>query len=135
MKSTTLRFSTLLLALAFFIASCHKDKDETPTPSVVGYWKGNWGGTTGTPTEPWSFLVRSNGTLRIYDGPDTAAASKAEGIYALTGQTLTVNYNYGSGGNDLKVQATLNEALTRIDGTWGISPSNTDGGLLYLDKQ
>lgn len=60
--------------------SCKKD---TPQKSVVGYWTGK--SNTADATSDWHWLVRSNNTVRIYIGVDSAATPiKFEGTYTNT---------------------------------------------------
>ena len=126
--------SAILLSASVMFTSCEKD-DPDPTPTHVGYWKGKYGGTTAYPALPWSMLLRSNGTVRVYDGSDTTAASKAEGTYSISGSTLTTTYTYLTGGNSYSTSATLNSQKTFMEGTWGTAPATTGGGLYFMAKE
>ncbi len=125
----------VLPAFIILLASCHKDKDAAPAAGIEGYWVGKWGGGTTTPANGYAFVFRSNGTARVFDGMDTATASKAEGTYTLSGSTLQVTYQYDPASSILITSSIVNAGFTHTDGSWGIFPSTTDGGTFFIDKQ
>jgi len=124
-----------LLALSLvLIVSCKKDKDETEKPSVIGLWKGKYGNPTSYPNLGYALLFRTDGTVRVFDGVDTAAASKAEGTYSLSGSTVTSKYTY-TGGSSYSTSATIDPKMTFIEGTWGSGTNTTNGGKFFIVKQ
>lgn len=131
MKKTFLILATLVL---FFASSCKKDKDETPKPSILGFWKGKYGNSTSYPSLGYAFLFRNNGTVRIFNNLDTAAAIKAEGTYTVSGTTVTTNYTYSTS-LSYSTSATIDNNMTFQEGTWGNGTSTTDGGRFFIVKQ
>ena len=82
----------LLLIPAFFLGilltSCSKD-DDTPAPSVNGYWEGKYSFGLNDPDNFYAFLFRNDGTVRIYiDEPDTTIAAFFEGTYTFQNGTV-----------------------------------------------
>jgi hypothetical protein len=80
-------------------------------------------------------LFRSNGTVRVFDGIDTASASKAEGTYTISGSTVTTNYTYLGSGPTYSTSATVNSNFTFLEGTWGPGTSTSGSGQFFLVKQ
>jgi hypothetical protein len=112
-----------------------KDPAPAPAPSINGLWKGKYGnGATTYPTAGYSFLYRSNGTVRVFDGTDTSTASKAEGTYTITGTTVNSTYTYLPAGSTFSTTATFNTAFTFIEGTWGNGTNTSNGGRYFVVK-
>ena len=124
----------LLLSGSILFTSCEKD-DPDPTPTHIGFWKGKYGGTGSYPTIQWGMLLRADGTVRVYDGADSATAGKAEGTYSLTGSTLNTSYSYISGGNAYSTTAILNANKTFMEGTYGVGAATTGGGVFFMAKE
>lgn len=125
-------FSAVVLCSLVFI-SCKKDKVESP--SIVGYWKGKWGGSDAYPTYGYAAIFRSNGTVRVFDGADTATAAKAEGTYTVSGTTVTASYLYQGATTPILISSKVDAKFTFLEGTWGNSPSSTSGGKWFMNKQ
>jgi hypothetical protein len=124
-----------LLALSLvLIVSCKKDKDETEKPSIIGLWKGKYGSSTSYPNAGYAFLFRTDGTVRVFDGVDTAAASKAEGTYSVSGSSVSTKYTY-TGGSTYSTAATIDPKMTFIEGSWGSGTNTTNGGKFFIVKQ
>ncbi|MFN8252834.1 MAG: hypothetical protein U0V75_13275 [Ferruginibacter sp.] len=138
MKRKTL--SALLFlssAIVLVMSSCKKD-DPAPTPSDpahVGLWKGKYGNTTNYPNAGYAMLLRNNGTVRVFDGTDTATASKAEGTYTISGTTVNSTYSYLPSGPQYSTTATLNSKTTFMEGTWGPGTTPSGSGKFYLVKE
>lgn len=128
------KFIIAVITCNLIFISCKKESSPE-TPSIVGFWKGKWGSSDAYPTYGYAALFRSNGTVRIFDGADTATAAKAEGTYTVSGTTVTANYTYAGSANLLAISATVDSKFTFIEGTWGNSPSNTNGGRWFLNKK
>lgn len=108
-----------VLSVAFF-ASCKKSKEAVapPPPTVEGYWAGNYGLGNNNPDLFYSFLFRSNGTVRVYSGnADTAKAVKAEGSYTLQNNMVKTTYKTGAD-ISYSTSATLNAAFNAMEGNW-----------------
>ncbi len=133
MKSSQLRNLSVILLGTFILAACHKDKDEVTPGTIVGFWKGKYGSGLDAATSGYAFLFNSDGTVSVFDGDDTLTAARAHGAYVVRGHVLTTTYYYNTSG--FQTSSTVNDAITHSEGTWGSSPSSTDGGIFYLDKQ
>ena len=136
MKQVTFFFITIFSMCVIF-SSCKKSSDPAPTdPGYVGFWKGKYGsGATAYPTSGYSFLFRSNGTVRIFDGNDTTTANKAEGTYSITGAAVTSTYTYVGTTAQFSVAATIDPKYTFQEGTWGSGTNTTNGGKYFIVKQ
>lgn len=122
-----------VIALCTLIFSaCKKEKHDNP--SIVGFWKGKYGGVSNYPSVGYALLFRNNGTVRVFDGSDTATASKAEGTYTVVGSTVTLTYLY-SGSGSLSASATANSGWNFVEGTWGYGTNTTNGGRFFANKQ
>lgn len=116
------------------IVSCKKDKDETQKPSLAGFWKGKYGNTTSYPSLGYAFLFRTDGTVRVFNNLDTAAALKAEGTYTLSGSTVSTKYTY-SNATVYSTSAAMDAKMIFMEGTWGSGTNTTDGGKFFIVKQ
>jgi hypothetical protein len=77
-------------------------------------------------------LFRSNGTVRVFDGADTATAGVAEGTYTETDSVRAI-YTFTT----LSVASfagKMNDEATSIVGTWGFGTSSSSGGVMTLAK-
>ena len=132
----------MVFAVTIMLASCKKDTTTVttnipPAPSILGLWKGKYGGGTAYPNSGYSFLFRADGTVRVFAGADTTIltnASKAEGTYVKTATTVTTTYTYLGGGATYSTAATVDANITFIEGTWGAGASTTSGGLYFINK-
>jgi hypothetical protein len=130
-------FAMLLLAAILSFTSCEKD-DDVPAPappSIVGLWKGKYGGVAVYPNSGYTMLFRSNGSVRVFDGTDTTTASKAEGTYTISGSTVTTNYTYLTSPSTFSTSATFNSIYTFMEGTWGSGAATSGSGQFFLVKQ
>lgn len=136
MKKTIL--PVLLIFFSMAVISCSKDDTPPPSdPAHVGLWKGKYGnGATTYPNQGYAMLLRNNGTIRVFDGADTATASKAEGTYTLTGTSFSTTYTYLiPGGSTFSTVAVFDSKFTFMEGTWGSGTNTTNGGRYFLVKQ
>jgi hypothetical protein len=123
-------FMIALSAIVF--SACKKEKHADP--SIVGFWKGKYGGTSNYPNLGYALLFRNNGTVRVFDGVDTATAGKAEGTYTVIGSTVTLTYTYGVS-NTFSAGASANGGWNFLEGTWGSGTNTTNGGRFFVNKQ
>lgn len=126
------RFLIVILGILMFTA-CKKD-DPAPDAAPIGFWKGKYGATTAYPTLQWSMHFKKDGTVRVYDGVDTAAAAKADGTYTISGNTVTTKYFY-SPVTSYSTTATLSGNNTFLEGTFGTGDLQTGSGRFFLVKQ
>ena len=132
-----LALAVLSLAATISFTSCEKD-DDVPAPaapSIVGLWKGKYGAVASYPTNGYTMLFRSNGTVRVFDGTDTTIASKAEGTYSISGTIVTTNYTYLTSPNTYSTSATFNSIYTFMEGTYGAGAATSGSGQFFLVKQ
>jgi len=122
----------MIAVSAIIFSACKKEKHDDP--SIVGFWKGKYGGTSNYPNLGYALLFRSNGTVRVFDGSDTATAGKAEGTYTVIGSTVNLTYTYGTSGT-YSASATANSGLNFLEGTWGSGTNITNGGRFFVNKQ
>jgi len=113
----------LALIAVSVIASCKKDDPAT----VVGFWSGDYDGTS-----TWHMLFRADGTVRVYDGTDTATAGVAEGTYTVTDSVRT--HYYYSPANHYSTAAKMNDDATSMVGTYGFLTNTGNGGVFSLTK-
>ncbi|MBZ4189635.1 hypothetical protein [Niabella beijingensis] len=126
---------TGMILLLFLAPACKKDKDETPPPSVVGFWEGKYGNGNTVPGLPYFFLFRSNGTVRVYaDNSDTTAAGKAEGTYIVTGATVKTTYTYPPS-TSYSTTASVDAGFSAMDGTWGSGANTSGNGTFRIFKK
>ncbi|SDC81362.1 hypothetical protein [Niabella drilacis] len=120
----------------FILAGCKKKKEDLPpAPSVVGYWEGKYGNGNAVPGQPYFFLFRSNGTVRVYaDNADTASAGKAEGTYIVSGNTVKTTYTYPPA-TSYSTQAVVDAGFATMDGTWGSGASVSGNGTFRIFKK
>ena len=128
------KFIIAVIACSFVFISCKKDKGPEAA-SIVGFWKGKWGSADSYPAYGYAALFRANGTVRVFDGADTATASKAEGTYTVSGTTVTSSYLYQGASTPILISAKVDAKFTFLEGTWGNSPSSTNGGKWFMNKQ
>ncbi len=121
MKKMNVVLLTMLAVIV--IASCKKEDPAT----VVGFGSGPYEGSA-----PWHMLFRANGTVRVYDGADTATAGFAEGTYTVSDSVRT-QYSYAAD-NRYSTAAKMNDDATSMVGTYGYDTDTDDGGTFTLTK-
>lgn len=128
----------LLIAVTavLIITGCKKKKEDAPpASSVVGYWEGKYGSGNAVPKNPYFFLFRSNGTVRVYaDAADTVTAGKAEGTYIVSGNTVKTTYTYPPS-TSYSTQAIVDAGFTTLDGTWGSGANVSGNGTFRIFKK
>jgi hypothetical protein len=99
--------------------------------SIIGFWPGNYSSPGNYPTSQFSFLFRTNGTVRFYiDGVDTTTAgAKAEGVYRIIGYSVTTQFVVG--GNQYSTLGTVDSNFIFYEGTLGMG-LQTSGYLINI---
>lgn len=136
MKTSKLLF--LLMVIGMIAVSLTACKKDDPAPGLTGFWTGKYGNGNAYPTSGYAFLLRKDGTIRVFNDSDTTKASvtPAEGIYSFLGSTLTAKYTYlGAGGTTFSVSAQVNDQFTFMEGTWGPGDNTSGNGRYFLVKQ
>jgi hypothetical protein len=124
---------TIVIVITGIISCNKKDKLEDPKKAIAGYWKGKYGPSS-PPLLDWELLFKPDGTLRVYDGSDTATAGKGEGTYSISDSVVTTHFAFFSDpGYTFSSAGILNANSTKITGTYG--RSDPSGGFFFLDKQ
>jgi hypothetical protein len=126
-KMKLMRNLCLLTLIITGLASCKKDE---ATPGITGRWEGKWGFDSETPTHYERWEIKSNGDLIAYDDDGDLYA---EGSWTLDGLVFTAEYTSTSD-NDYSFSGSYDDQLLEIEGTWGGSPSVTDGGTFEMYK-
>lgn len=136
---TSNKMLLVILTLSLLI-SCKKDggDDDNEYTTPEGYWTGLYGNGSSIPSQNYAWLFRANGTVRVYSqSADTASASKAEGTYILSGQTITTSYTYFSGAitGSFSTLAVADGGFINLTGTYGSGSSNSGGGTFILKRK
>jgi hypothetical protein len=121
----------LLLAVLFSIfTACRKD-DDVVSPGITGRWDGNWGFGNDVPTHDETWIIDADGTVEVLDDDGDYYA---EGTWDLDGTLFVMTY-LSTANNEYSITGSYNEATLRISGTWGGTPSSTDGGRIEMEKK
>jgi hypothetical protein len=142
---------TLAFIFAVIFTSCKKEtitntvyiKDTTITntttvkdtvyagSNIVGFWPGTYGSPGNYPTFQFSFLFRSDNTVRIYaDGTDTTSPGEiGTGVYSIIGYSVTTQFNLS--GNVYSTYGTVDSSFISYQGTIG-QGLNTSGFLIDI---
>ena len=121
----------VVIVSAISFASCKKDKAETNN-NIVGTWQGQWGNGGNDPQYFIKFEIKSNGEIsRINEQGEVIA----NGTWTLNGVQFDCTYTQMSDGQTHKIGGLYTDFDGVIIGTWGFSPSKTNGGQVELEKQ
>jgi hypothetical protein len=108
-KLKLIKIACVTLIAGMFFFSCKKSAVKpVVTNSVVGYWFSSSGSFN------QSFLLRSGGTLKVYDfyqnptSRDTTIAYDGTGTYSVSGNTITISTSFPNGQTFPNSKATLN---------------------------
>lgn len=128
MKS--INFLLLLAVLTIGFAACKKDNDVV-APGITGRWEGKWGFGNEVPAYDETWIIDPNGTVEVLDDEGDMYA---EGSWDLDGTTFTMQYT-STADNEYSFTGTYHEAALELEGTWGATPSNSDGGHFEMAKK
>jgi hypothetical protein len=120
--------AVLFTALVF--AACKKDK--VTNNSIAGVWEGQWGSGSQAPQYFLKFEIKSNGELTRLNEQGQVIAN---GTWTLNGVQFDCTYTHTSDGQVHKIGGLYTDFDGFITGTWGYSPSKTNGGNIELTKQ
>ena len=134
MKSLKFSAVVTLCVTVFYFSSCSKKSTPTPNPasgnSVAGYWFGSADGGAFNQ----SFLLRSNGSVKVYDfyynptSTDTTKAYDGTGTYTVSGNIITVNTTFPDG-ETFSATAQLNLTAAPKTMTFGSAASGYNGDV------
>ena len=132
LKKLTL-LSFLVLGLSLLTFSCKKD---TPAKVITLDTKffGDFTVTGGPETYPIAFTFYKNNTLAVFNSPVDLQIQTGTGTYTITNNIIKaeVNFDAEPGITYLFTAKFSDTAFT--DGTWGTSPSYTDGGTWVMSN-
>lgn len=121
----------LILAVAILgFASCKKDDVASPK-NLEGTWEGAWGFDNDTPTYYERWEINDNGDITAYDEDDLIVG---EGSWDITGNNVEVEYTHPLSLGSYIFVGQYDDAKEEITGTWGESPSSTNGGKFEMEK-
>ena len=124
-----MKFLLLMAMFVSVLAACKKDDDVQP--GITGHWEGKWAFGNDAPEYEESWDINQNGTIKAYDEDGDLYA---EGTWDLDGTAFTMQYLSGAY-NEYSFSGTYNEASLEMHGTWGGTPSDTDGGHFEMAKK
>ena len=99
-----------------------------------GYWIGKYGNGLAAPTNDYVMALEEDGIFTVGANPTIYSSSPAIGTYTLSGNIFKGTYTYLSGGQ-YSCKGTYDAVTRRINGTWGVGSSYTNGGTFYLEMQ
>lgn len=127
-----------MLALSVVLGGCSDSNDPDPDPAI-GTWVGTYGSGTATGPNDYTFTFLANGTMQAIDGLGPFdAETDAVGTWEREDDVVTGSYEYAGGGAfsfSGTLNATTGAAGSTLTGTWGATPSTTNGGGFVLTKQ
>jgi hypothetical protein len=128
MKS--IKFLLLLAVLLSVFTACKKD-DDVVSPGITGRWEGKWGFGNDVPEYDETWIIDEDGTVEVLDDDGD---HYAEGTWDLDGDNFVMTY-LSTAYNEYSFIGTYNEAALTLEGTWGGTPSSTDGGHFDMSKK
>jgi hypothetical protein len=110
-----MKINLFITCIAFIaLGACKKSNDSK---TITGYWQGQTNASGPfVPASAMSWLVRSDNTLTVYIGPDSATATKGTGTYTNTDSTINAQYRFPGSPIASVVSGKVNANFTRIDG-------------------
>jgi hypothetical protein len=99
-----------------------------------GYWVGKYGNGAAVPTNDYTMVLEEDGKFTVAANPTIYGGSLASGTYTLSGNIFKGTYTYLSGGQ-YSCKGTYDPITRKINGTWGVGLSYSNGGTFYLDMR
>jgi hypothetical protein len=128
--ATLLKSAMVVVIIAFSFASCKKDKQDNS--SIVGIWEGEWANGNNAPQYFIKFEIKNNGEITRINEQGQVIAN---GTWTLNGVQFDCTYTHTSDGQVHKIGGLYTDFDGVITGTWGFSPSKTNGGNVEMEKQ
>jgi hypothetical protein len=121
------------------LAACGSDS-TAPLDPAIGTWIGTYGPIGQTGPSEYTFFFFAGDSVHVIAGlPPFDPTHDARGTWNRSGTTITTDYTYVGVGDSYSTTGTLSAttgaAGTTITGTWGSSPSTTNGGGFIVTKQ
>jgi hypothetical protein len=127
LKKLTL-LSCLVLGLSMLTFSCKKDKIYT----IEGKWEGTFY-LNGNAPPYFAFQVKSGGTLDVMNNAADKNQITATGTWTVVNGVFTTDIDWN--GLNTSFTSPFNAKSATLSGTWGYTPSTTDGGTWTMTKQ
>jgi hypothetical protein len=129
-----MKISMSLLVLALTVlgfASCNKD-DVAKKNEIEGTWEGAWGFDSDDPSYYEKWVIEKDGDLVAYDEDGVVIA---RGSWTVDGLDFEAEYTSEFSDFNYTFVGLYHDILNEIIGTWGETPSHTDGGTFEMYKQ
>lgn len=134
----------LCLFIMFFALSCKKTGTPQLHPTkidVAGLWVGKYGqGVSRIDTSlgiPWCWIIKTNpDSIFFYFNRDTAKIPiGVRGTWILNEDTLMGSLKDAVSTDNYNFKTLLHNPFKQLDGIWGIAPSFSSKGTLFMDKK
>ena len=117
---------SIAIALSVLTIAC---KNETTTPSIVGFWTGTY--TSATISNFFSVSFNSDGTARAYsNNSDTTIADRASGTYSVGVDSVRMIF----GSTSTRFSGKLNSNSNQMDGLFRSSTSSAVYGTFSISR-
>jgi len=123
-----LAFTVLLAIVVILQSSCKKDKIYT----IEGKWEGTFY-LNGNAPPYFALQVKSGGTLDVMDNAADKNQITATGTWTVVNGVFTTDIDWN--GLHTSFTSPFNGKSATLSGTWGFTPSTTDGGTWSVTKQ
>lgn len=136
-KNFTTSLLLLLMGLSIGFTSCKKDTSTTPKPDL---FSGIYQITGSQVSISIAFETYTDGTLLVFKAAPNSTLKTGSGTYTLTTANNTTIFQaqvtyIDEPGVIYLYKSFLLDGSDLSNGTFGISPSNTDGGIWAMTKQ
>jgi hypothetical protein len=129
--ATLIKSVAIILITGISFASCKKEKTSA-NKTIEGIWQGKWGDVGQTPVNFIKFEIKPGGEMKRLNEQGQVIAN---GTWILNGVHFECTYTHTSDGQVHKIGGLYTDFDGVITGTWGYSPSKSNGGTIDLDKQ
>lgn len=116
---------------AVLLSSCGKD-DFANSKGIVGTWEGKWGFDDEVPSVFEKWEIKKNGEITAFNAASTQIA---KGTWKLDGLLFTMVYTPTGKSYTYSFEGLYHDKLKEIIGTWGDTPSASDGGDFEMYKK
>jgi len=118
----------LLAILITGLSACQKDDD---LKGLAGTWEGAWGFDSDTPSYYEKWILEKDGDIRAYDEDGNEVGS---GDFSVDGINFRAEYRPPGKNYTYTFVGLYHDVVGEITGTWGQTPSSTDGGTFDMFK-
>jgi|GEM_PF-3895945 len=127
--------SIFIALVCIVMFACKKSKEDAPAPaSITGYWTGTWSQNGRSGQNELAVVLWNNNRVRIltgFAGGDTSsAARKTEDLYTYEDGVARFEWRDNTFRYAYRGEAKGNT----MTGTWGVIPSEDDGGTWKITR-